>query len=884
MRIEAIEMRDLRRFAGRWRVGPFVPGLNVLAAPNEAGKSSLLAALQAAIFQPHRSQADEVRALKRADGGPPEVSLVLADAAGTRTITKRFAGPSGRAEFIDVDGRRLAGDAAEDEVRRLFGVAALPGKREVPRGVWGALWVTQGASFAQPTLDDPARATLNDALAAQVGVVTGGAGARRIRARIDETLKGLQTPTGRPSGALKRALDAASAAEERLALLRTRRAGVETLLDRVASLRDAIARRTAASTAVRLEADLATAEDALRRLEQAAEARAAAERAAEDAERLADEAAAAVQRRQALAETAQARARAAAEAEAAARQATARRDAAIRAADDARARLAAARQAREAAVAALDRARAIAALPPQAATAAEIGRQAADAAEALRAMTDAAAKRDAIAVTPPIMKRLEALSERLVAVRAAAESMAPRLSLTVSQGATVRLDGVTLAPGETARAVLTPLTIEVPGQALIRLTPADRADADPVAAAEAELAAALAQAGVPDLAAARAAAARREALDRAAREAEARVSALAGRPTAEAVADLVQRAAALAAGLDERLAALGLAAVPPADAAAQELAAAERAAETARADEAAAAAGATPAEMAERAAREEAIAAETAYAAALREADAAKAALAAAREREPDAMLEVRLADRLAIAAARRRDAETVPKADETEVTLARTRVERLRSALKTAREDAAREREALAAAEAELRALEGDALDEAIAREEAAAARARREADQLEARRAALVLLREAIDTAEREATERYLAPVSQRLQPWLEALLPGARAQLDDRFAVTGLTRDGRDEPFDILSAGTQEQIAVLVRLAFADLLRDQGRAAPVILDDALVFSDDHRIERMFDILSAASVRMQIVVLTCRTGLFARLGGHRLTLERVA
>ena len=111
-----------------------------------------------------------------------------------------------------------------------------------------------------------------------------------------------------------------------------------------------------------------------------------------------------------------------------------------------------------------------------------------------------------------------------------------------------------------------------------------------------------------------------------------------------------------------------------------------------------------------------------------------------------------------------------------------------------------------------------------------------------------------------------------------------PGARALLDERFAVTGLTRDGRDESFDILSAGTQEQIAVLVRLAFADLLREQGRPAPVILDDALVFSDDERIERMFDILSAAAERMQIVVLTCRTGLFGRLGGHKLTLERVA
>ncbi len=884
MRIEAIEIADLRRFAGRWRVGPFAPGLNVLAAANEAGKSSLLAALQAAIFHPHRSQADEVRALRRADAGHPEVSLILADGAGTRRITKRFAGPSGRAEFTDSDGRRLAGDAAEEELRRLFGVAALPGKREVPRGVWGALWVTQGASFAQPALDDPGRATLNDALAAQVGVVTGGAGARRIRARIDEMLKGLQTPTGRPGGALKRVLDAASAADAALAALRTRRAGVEALLGTVATLRDAIARRTAARSEAQLEEDLASAEATLRRLEQAAEARDTADRAAEDAERLAVEADAAVQRRRRLAEDAAARADAAAKAESAAREATARRDAAIRAAVAARAALFAARQARDAAAAALDRARAVAALPAQAAMATEAGQRATDADEALRAMTDAAARRDAIALTPALMKRLEAISERLAAARAAAESAAPRLSVTVTEGGTVRLDGAALTPGETARALLRPLTIEVPGHAVIRLNPADHGGTDPVAVSEAELAAALAQAGVPDLAAARAAAARREAFDTAARDAASRVNALAGKPTAEAVTALGQRAATLAAALAERLAALELETVPEADAAAQALADAERAAETARATEAAAAAAAAPAEAAERDARDVAIAAETARDAAAREAEAAAATLAAAREREPDAALAARLAERLETAAARRRDAEAVPQAEKTEVTLARARVERLRGSLKAARDQAARDREALVAAEAELRALEGDALDEAIAREEAAAALAHREAEQLETRRAALVLLRAAIETAEREATERYLAPVSQRLQPWLDALLPGARALLDETFAVTGLTRDGRDEPFEILSAGTQEQIAVLVRLAFADLLREQGRPAPVILDDALVFSDDERIERMFDILSAASERMQIVVLTCRTGLFSRLGGHRLALERVA
>ena len=45
-------------------------------------------------------------------------------------------------------------------------------------------------------------------------------------------------------------------------------------------------------------------------------------------------------------------------------------------------------------------------------------------------------------------------------------------------------------------------------------------------------------------------------------------------------------------------------------------------------------------------------------------------------------------------------------------------------------------------------------------------------------------------------------------------------------------------------------------------------------MILDDALAFSDDDRIERMFDILMRAGEHVQILVLTCRKRLFTRLG----------
>ena len=102
-----------------------------------------------------------------------------------------------------------------------------------------------------------------------------------------------------------------------------------------------------------------------------------------------------------------------------------------------------------------------------------------------------------------------------------------------------------------------------------------------------------------------------------------------------------------------------------------------------------------------------------------------------------------------------------------------------------------------------------------------------------------------------------------------------------MDEDLNITGMSRGaGYEERFDHLSMGTQEQIAVLVRLAFAEMLVDQGAPAAVILDDALVFSDDHRMMLMFDILSHAARRLQIVVFTCREQLFEGLGAHKVQL----
>ena len=76
----------------------------------------------------------------------------------------------------------------------------------------------------------------------------------------------------------------------------------------------------------------------------------------------------------------------------------------------------------------------------------------------------------------------------------------------------------------------------------------------------------------------------------------------------------------------------------------------------------------------------------------------------------------------------------------------------------------------------------------------------------------------------------------------PLLQLLWPEAELTWGHESLLPhALIRDGQEESIEILSGGTQEQVALLVRLAFAWMLAKGGRHAPVIFNDALVFSDD-------------------------------------------
>ena len=129
----------------------------------------------------------------------------------------------------------------------------------------------------------------------------------------------------------------------------------------------------------------------------------------------------------------------------------------------------------------------------------------------------------------------------------------------------------------------------------------------------------------------------------------------------------------------------------------------------------------------------------------------------------------------------------------------------------------------------------------------------------------------------AQRETKERWLRPIYDRARPYLELLHTGSEVVLDeDTMEISALRRNDEVEPFVGLSMGAREQVAVITRLALADLLSEAGHTSCLVLDDPLVNADQRRLERMHLVLHKAAERHQILILTCRERDYLGLGGQ--------
>lgn len=891
MIITGLEVSGVGRFRSPTRLAGLRAGINVLAAPNEAGKSTLFRALRACVFQRHDATQSAVRSLATADAAlPASVAVTFERGGRSYRIAKSFV--RGASASLSRDGTEIArGRQADEMLWELLGLSPGSGK-SIDDATYGLLWVGQTQSFEPPSPSEGASSVLAEIIGAEVGGLVGGERGRAVLAAVRAELKAFETETGKPrtGGSWKAALDAVERLQAEEAELSAKFQELEQGFRELASARAELGRVEDPAQRAEQEAELATARAAHEVARQAAERLA---RLALEAEAAESQEAAARERLDAL--TAAAERIAAAEAslerlddEIAAHDAeAARHQSALAGAATALAEAQTRLGERTEALARLDRlGRAL----DTAERHAQVQERRDEAARLLVEIAKASEALAATRATRPLVQEAETLEREIATLEARREASAPRLAIALAPGAgeKVRLNGGVLR-ADAGRPLLKPTTIAVDGIVTVTLTPAAGGAEHLVALSEKQgaLSALLGRMGADNVAGARDALAEADATRRDRDTLSARLALLLprGKAGADGLAALDTELAESAGLVAGALAAAGLTALP--DAAELDLERTE----------------ALAAERALRDERQEAEAALTAAREALNQAQAALAGLrgqrhqveqtlaAASRASPPTQRSELLGAARQAHVAAVARVAEAAAALDR-ERTLhaperldaAARKVERLTQALVNADEARAELQERVARIEGALDALGGDGVGEALQKVQAERELAERALQRTTEEVESLRLLRDTIVACLAEGRDRFVAPVKQHLRPLLHDVFPGAELDLGDGFALTGLARDGGQEAFDALSAGTREQIAVLVRLAFGGLLASRGDPSPIILDDALVFSDDERIDRMFDALGRVAERQQVIVLTCRTRAFRALGGTLLRLESAA
>lgn len=870
MKLRSISLTNVRRFAGTTvRLDGLGDGLNLVTAPNEAGKSTVFEALQSLLFVPYRSGGAEARSLRPYAGGAPEVAAEVELAGTSYRITKRWLQrPSARVAELP-SGRILAQD---DEAERWIA------DRIAGDGPAELLWVRQGMLALEPEGRTPSekaeqerltriRRDLLSSVARELDAITGGSRLDAIAARCEAAAGEIATGTGRP-----RAGGRWRAAEDEAAALRAEFASLDA---ECADLAADLAERAMVGAELESARDPAAARARTAAFEEAVREHAAAQLhrsrldAVEEAKR-----AAALELAAAEADLARHDATVGhhADVEAAAmKAATAAREAAVAlAAAETRATAAdetatAARVAHAAACRVLDAAGRSARANEAAARAAALGDRLARVTELAGTIAAATAEAQAAAVSDADVTAGREAAVRLDRARMRLEAGAVMIAASYLPGVAARItiDGRPVEP-DAPVACTGPIRLDLPGLGSLDLAPggdAARAARD-VEAAEAALRAILAPAGASNLADLVARADSRVAAEGRAAQARAELSGIAPEGVAR-LQDEVALAHEAAAGADPD--------APDPTAAAEAEAVARAGLDTATAV------------LAE--AREARLAAAHDATAAGDRAEAADRTLALAAGEIAALPARAGLADRLD--ACRKAATEVGGIAAE----LIRAMPDLGAAATRLAEEKAAAQaaethrheletRDAAFRARIETRAGAGieERRDEIAGRLEEAEGRAAGYA--AEAR--SLARLRDALAAARAAARERYLAPVADELAPLLGLVLDGAELRLHPtRLLPETLARDGVEEDLAQLSGGTREQIAILTRLAFARLLARSGRATPVILDDALVFADDIRLARLLAAIGTVATDVQIILLTCRERVFSDLPATRPTLS---
>ena len=848
-------------------------GVVVVSGANEVGKSSMIEALDLLLESRDRSTKKEVKQVKptNSDVGS-EVSAEISCGPYRFVYRKRFHKKC-ETELTVLTPRReqLTGDEAHERVRAILA-------ETVDNDLWHAQRVLQATSTTAVDLSGC------DALSRALDVAAGDDAALSgteplLIERIDTEYGRYFTLTGRPTGEWSAAISRLADTEAAVAECAAAVAEVDERVCRHSVLTEQVAELSQQRIAAgpRLAAARAAADRIAELTNQAREAKLVADAAAATG----FAAAAAHNGRVRLLTEIETRTATVAAAEAEAKQAA---DAQSTARADAEASAAAAENAAQVLTDLQRRAESARRTVDQLADREEADRMSA------RLTKIAAIERDrdrlgaelsTIAVTEELLGRIEDAA-------AAVDRIGGQLALTsagveFTAAADIELAAgdqrVSLSAGESwSITAIGPTTVEVPGVLTARVTPgATTLDVQAkYAAAQQELTAALAAADVVDLAAARSADRRRRELQGSRDQLTATVAGLCGD---EPIDELRSRLAQLRAGQPDQPDPVA----PDIAAARAELDAAEAARSAATAEsearrQKAVAAGARLAELSTCA-----TVLQNKVETQRSELDAATDRLAQERSSVSDENLAAATdAGRQAVDNAERRVIElagelagAAPEAVADELAAATEAAESLRDRY----EDAAR---ALREISIELSVFGSEGrqgkLDAAETDREHAASRHAR----VGGRARAAQLLR-SVMTRHRDSTrQRYVEPYRAELQRLGRPVFgPTFEVDIDTDLCIRSRTLDGNTVPYESLSGGAKEQLGILARLAGAALVTKED-TVPVVVDDALGFTDPDRLARMGQVFDSVGEHGQVIVLTCSPERYDGVkGAHRIDLN---
>ncbi|HEY2450035.1 MAG TPA: AAA family ATPase [Mycobacterium sp.] len=131
---------------------------------------------------------------------------------------------------------------------------------------------------------------------------------------------------------------------------------------------------------------------------------------------------------------------------------------------------------------------------------------------------------------------------------------------------------------------------------------------------------------------------------------------------------------------------------------------------------------------------------------------------------------------------------------------------------------------------------------------------------------RARAVELLKSVMVRHRDNTRlRYVEPFRAELERLGRPVFgPSFEVGIDTDLCILNRTLDGCTVPYESLSGGAKEQLGILARLAGAALVAKED-AVPILIDDALGFTDPERLAKMAEVFDTLGERGQVIVLTC-------------------